>query len=50
MWEYWEAGGDLDMESEIACILSLVGKQDVSLVAKSIGTKVLMGALPQIYK
>jgi pimeloyl-ACP methyl ester carboxylesterase len=47
-WQHWTTGKELDIKAETEKILTIIGTQKVNIIAKSIGTKVLMSMLPKI--
>jgi len=47
-WRHWTTGGDIDIDYEVGEIIKKVGGQKVSIIAKSIGTKVFMLLYPHI--
>lgn len=49
-WRHWESGGNLNINYEVGEIIKLVGNKQVSFIAKSIGTKVLMSVIPKVKK
>lgn len=47
-WDHWKTGKQLDITVEEDRILSKIGNERVNIIAKSIGTRVLMQILPKL--
>ena len=47
-WRHWKTGGSFSLRYELEKILTEIGKNKVNIIAKSVGTGVLMHLLPKI--
>ncbi|MBN1168826.1 hypothetical protein JXA63_02950 [Candidatus Woesebacteria bacterium] len=48
-WEHW-SGGSMSVSREKKRILDLIGDSKINVIAKSVGTRVLMNMLPEIHQ
>lgn len=48
-WRHWETGNSLSLRYELGKILEEIGNDEVSIIAKSVGTMVAMHVLRQIH-
>jgi hypothetical protein len=46
-WRHWQ-GGSFNLKCEVSEILTIIGTDKVNFIAKSVGTRVLMSAIPEI--
>ena len=49
-WRHWEKGGSLSLKYEVEKVLEEVGDGMANIIAKSVGTAVIMYVLPKISK
>jgi hypothetical protein len=49
-WRHWETGKSLSTKYETEKIKGLIGSEKVNIIAKSVGTRVMMALLPEINK
>lgn len=47
-WQHWTPGKSFNLNFEVDKILEIIVKQKVNILAKSVGTRVLMSLLPTI--
>lgn len=50
-WKHWETGEnkDFDLQKESRKVIELIGDNEIKIIAKSIGTLIAAGILPEIH-